>query len=316
MSKSKWNPQDLEKLYTLRQEGLTWEELTEHFPGKTANALRKAFYNTMRSPTPVAPTLPKILILDIETAPMEARVWGLFNQNISLESVLKHTAIISWAAKWRGSDKVMYFDNRNKKDARDDKELCEGIHSLMQEADVIIWHNGDKFDKGKLYYRFAVHKLPEPGLYKSIDTLKIAKSKFYFDSNKLAHLTKLFCKKHVKLDHRKFPGNELWNQCLAGNLEAWKEMEDYNKVDVLALEELYFDHLAAYDTQSVNFSVYSTDFTFRCNCGSDDIRPIKGKFYVTKSKSKFQIYRCSRCGKLHRDSKNLLIKDKRDSMKV
>ena len=41
---SKWNQDELQRLITLRQEGKTWDELTEYFPECSANALRKTFY--------------------------------------------------------------------------------------------------------------------------------------------------------------------------------------------------------------------------------------------------------------------------------
>jgi hypothetical protein len=312
MSKTKWDNKDLEKLIKLRSEGLTWNEIQEHFSGVTPNGLRKAFYRTMRSEVK-QPVLPKILILDIETAPMEVRVWGLFNQNIGLESVLKHTSVLSFCAKWRGSDEVMYFDNRDRKDPRDDSKIIKIVWSLLDEADIVVTHNGEKFDIKKLTSRFSLYQLGDPSSFKNIDTCKLAKAKFGFDSNKLIHLTQLFPLKNKKLDHKKFPGNTLWNGCLAKNIEAWEEMRLYNINDVLSLEELYFDFMAPFDKKAPNFSVYSDNIEFRCNCGSNQFK--KHGFVFTK-KSKFERIICKVCGKEHRSSKNLFNKDKRESLKV
>lgn len=52
-------------------------------------------------------------------------------------------------------------------------------------------------------------------------------------------MTDKLCARFKKSAHKKFPGFELWKQCLARNKEAFKEMEQYNKMDVLSLEELY-----------------------------------------------------------------------------
>jgi len=42
---SKWTETSISRLISLRQkEGLSWDKLTKHFPGFTANALRKTFY--------------------------------------------------------------------------------------------------------------------------------------------------------------------------------------------------------------------------------------------------------------------------------
>jgi len=316
MSKN-WTDEGIAKLTGLRLEGRTWEEVANELE-VSPNCARKAFYRYCRDDAePKGRKLaPKILILDIETAPIEAYVWGLFDQNIGLDMVKTHTTVLSWSAKWRGDDKVMYRDLRNSKDVRDDKELVRIIRDLLDEADVVVTQNGKKFDIKKLNYRFVQHGLTPPSTFKHIDTLQIARSKFGFDSNKLAHLTATLCTKHKKLAHAKFPGFMLWKECLKGNLEAWKEMQQYNEVDVLSLEELYFNHFMAWD-DSTNFSTYSDSFKFRCNCGNDELTLLKGKYHTTK-KSRFQLYRCSNptCGKIHRDSQNLFSKERRSELKV
>ena len=44
--------------------------------------------------------IPKILIFDLETAPMSAYVWGRWNQNINLEATISEWFILCWSAKW------------------------------------------------------------------------------------------------------------------------------------------------------------------------------------------------------------------------
>lgn len=44
MASKHWKDEDIKKLIKLRKEGKTWNELINHFPGLSANALRKAFY--------------------------------------------------------------------------------------------------------------------------------------------------------------------------------------------------------------------------------------------------------------------------------
>lgn len=312
MSKN-WKPEEIEKLTALRLDGNTWGEISEVM-NISANCARKAFYRYNRDDAKPQglKTDPKILILDIETAPMEVYSWGLFDQNIGLNMVKQHSTVLSWSAKWRGDDKVMYRDLRDSDDVRDDKELVRVIRDLLDEADIILTQNGIKFDVKKLNARMVKHGIKPPSSFKHIDTLRIAKSKFGFDSNKLEHMTAQLCTKYKKLSHGKFPGFDLWKHCLAGNMEAWKEMQTYNEVDVLSLEELYFDHFAAWDN-TINFAAYSDDFKFRCNCGNDDL--VKTGFYITK-KSKFQKYKCTECGKEHRDSQNLFSKERRGALKV
>ena len=68
---------------------------------------------------------PRILVLDIETSYLEARVWGLWNNNVALNQIIKDWSILSFAAKWLDEDEIFYMDTRDKEDKRDDKDICE-----------------------------------------------------------------------------------------------------------------------------------------------------------------------------------------------
>ena len=103
----------------------------------------------------------------------------------------------------------------------------------------------------------------------------------------------------------------MWRECLAHNEEAWKEMEVYNKHDVLALEELY-TKLIPWDS-SINFNLYRDNVDHVCKCGSGNL--VKYGFYYT-SAGKYQRYRCKACGAEVRSKDNLFSKDKRKSLLV
>lgn len=310
-----WNDEEIAKLTKLRLDGLTWSEISDEL-GISNNCARKAFYRYNRDEAEPRgrKTGPKVLILDIETLPMEAYAWSMWNNNFGLEQIKQHTTILSWSAKWMGAPEssVMYQDVRNEDNVRNDKNILDQLRSLLDEADITLTQNGINFDLPKINYRLAYHKFKPYTKPKDIDTLKIAKKVFGFDSNKLEHLTEMFCTKYKKSKHKKYPGFSLWKGCLNGEIEAFNEMKEYNKIDVLSLEELYVDHLMPWD-DTLNFSAYSDDYVFRCNCGNDDFE--ERGFYITK-KSKFQKYVCTNCGKEHRDSKNLFSKERRSTLKV
>lgn len=254
---------------------------------------------------------PKVLIFDIETAPILGHVWSLWDNNLGLNQVMTDWHILSWSAKWLhdGPSKVMYKDQRGQKDVTDDSDLLKGIWELLDDADVVITQNGISFDCKKLNARFILNGMAPVGGYKHIDLKRIAAKKFAFTSNKLEYMTSKLCKNHKKLKHSKFPGHELWVECLKGNLEAWKEMEKYNKADVLATEELYYK-LIPWDN-SLNFNIYSEKAEHLCKCGSEDFH--KRGFYYTAT-AKYQKYRCNYCGAEHRDNVNLFSKEKRRSL--
>lgn len=178
---------------------------------------------------------PKVLVADIETSPLLAYVWGLKDQNISLNQIYKDWDIMAWGAKWLRSKEVMYEDTRK----QSERKLLTGMWTLLNEADIIITQNGKSFDSKRLNARFMFHKMTPPSPYRHIDTYLLVKQAADFTSNKLEYLTDKLCTKHKKTSHPKFPGMSLWKECLKGNTEAWEEMKAYNIDDVLSTEELY-----------------------------------------------------------------------------
>lgn len=251
---------------------------------------------------------PKVLLFDIETAPIIAYVWGLWDQNVGLNQIKKDWHVLSWSAKWLGEKEMMYADQRHERDISNDKKILKKMWDLLNEADIVITQNGIKFDVKKLNARFIIHGFKPPSPFKHIDTLRIAKSKFGFSSNRLEYMANTLQTKTKKLSRREFDGFDLWRECLAGNIRAWKEMEVYNKADVLALEQVY-EKLAPWDN-SINFNLYRDSHA--CNCGSKNVR--KNGFFVATA-GKYQRYMCNDCGTWTRGSENLFSKDRRQSLK-
>lgn len=243
----------------------------------------------------------RVLFFDIETAPIQAHVWGLFDQNIGLNQITEDWFILSYAAKFQGEDNIHYIDQRYAEPMSDDRQLLEGIHHLLSECDVIVGHNSDRFDLKKLNARFIRHGFSPLPPKKQIDTLKIAKKYFSFTSNKLEYIAR-FLGKDEKLKHNKFSGHSLWMECLKRNIEAFDEMELYNKQDVIVLEQVY-NELIKYD-HSISLSSIQNENV--CTCGSKLF--FKDGYRYTKT-GKFQLFRCSECGKITRSRDNLLIKD-------
>lgn len=259
---------------------------------------------------------PKVLILDIETTPMEVFVWSLGENYVTLDQVIEETSILSWSAKWLGdpASKIMYQDTRNTKDIRDDSKLIKGMWDLLNEADEIITQNGIRFDEKILNARFNIHGLYMPDSYRHIDILKEGKKHCKFISHKLEYLTDTFCVKYKKLKSKKFPGLSLWKECLDNNPEAWNEMEKYNKHDVLSLEELYTIWVSKGWITGVNYNIYDDSTDFKCAfCGSKKIIE-NGHSY--RETGKFKRYRCAKCKKEVKDRKNVFSKEKRQSLTV
>jgi hypothetical protein len=254
---------------------------------------------------------PKILTLDIETAPIQASVWRLFKENIGINQIEQDWYVLSWAAKWYHEDGVMYEDKSDSWNTEDDSELLKEIWRLLDEADIIITQNGKRFDEKKLNARFLLNDMKPPSSYRHIDTLEIAKRHFGFSSNKLEYMTDKLCKKYKKLKHKNYPGFELWKFCLKGDGLAWKEMQDYNINDVLSLEELY-TILRPWYKAHPNLNLYYSDNEVRCKCGSTNFEH-NGYHYTNLSK--FNRFQCVDCGGEVRDRVNLLPKNKRETLR-
>lgn len=257
---------------------------------------------------------PKILYFDVETAPILGYVWTLWENNLGLEQVKSDWYILAFAAKWADEpvSKIHYFDQRNAKNIEDDRELLKKIWKLLDEADIVIGQNSKQFDIKKLNARFVLNGLPPYSSVKHVDTREVAYKKFGFTSNKLEYMSNKLCTKYKKLKHKKFPGFELWKECLAGNKSAWDEMKRYNLHDVLSTEELY-SKLRPWDN-SINFALYDdTPVSHECGCGSNELHK---NGYCYTSVGKYQRYKCAKCGAEVKDRKNLFSKEKRDSLKV
>ena len=123
---------------------------------------------------------PRVLILDIETAPILACVWKIWDECVGLNQIKQDWHVLSWAARWIDdpAGEVMYRDQRNAKKLEDDKALITPLWHLLDEADVVVTQNGVSFDIRKLNARFILNGMQPPSSYKNVDTLLIAKRRF------------------------------------------------------------------------------------------------------------------------------------------
>jgi len=219
----------------------------------------------------------RILLFDIETTPIEAYVWGLYEQNVIR---VKHEwRILSFAYKWLGEKKI-YFIRAPHNDAHLVKELWK----LFDEADMLVAHNGNRFDFKKVCSRFISYGLTSPSPYKTVDTRLVSRRYFGFNSNKLDDLGE-YLGVGRKVKHEGF---DLWLRCLSGDERAWKTMEKYNKQDVALLEKIYLK------MRPYMVTYHKLVFDGTCqHCGSTDVY-FRGTCRTrTRVGRRFQ---CKKCG--------------------
>lgn len=249
---------------------------------------------------------PRILVVDIETAPIKAYLWNLYSRYTPIDRIIDDSYVIAWSAMWlqetpltgdyeKDKAHVIYRDQRREKDIENDKASMQELRKLIDEADMTLTHNGKQFDHKKLNSRFIINGIHPPSSYRMIDTKDIASKYFGFTSNKLAYLTEKLNKKYKKLDHEAFPGFKLWDECMKGNHKAWEAMKEYNIYDVLSLAELYQEHFKPWDVET-NYFVYQDEVT--CRCGSEDYK--KNGWHYAQTR-KYQRYKCLDCGYEWRD---------------
>lgn len=235
---------------------------------------------------------PRILTLDIETAPLNVYTWGTFDQNVGLNQIKGEWRILSVAWKWLGERKVHFESASLSLDGGVfDMNLMSTVWELLDEADIVVAQNGREFDIKKINARMIQQGFDPYSPIRIIDTMQAAKRHFAFTSNKLEWMGKHIARM-PKEEHRKFPGFELWKECLAGNEAAWREMEKYNKADVLATEALYLK-LRPWIEGHPNVATYGSE-PHRCpKCGGDSLQS-RG-VGVTQT-GRFQRYCCNSCG--------------------
>ncbi len=251
--------------------------------------------------------LPKVLVFDIETAPIKAYIWSVWNTNVSADKIVSEWFMLTWSAKWLFDSNIMSAGLTKKEVLKeDDSRITKGIWDLVDEADILIAHNAKKFDIPKLQTRFLLHKLSPPKPYRQIDTLLVVRREFGFTHNSLNALAKV-----LGLGQKINTNFQLWEDCLKGNKEALKNMETYNKQDVFLLEEVYLA-LLPWIKSHPNVGLYLDSNVSVCSsCGSDQIE--EHGMYITNA-SKFQAYKCKECHAISRSKINCQSKEHRQNL--
>ena len=207
---------------------------------------------------------PRTLFYDIETSLQPVAVFQLKNQDwINPDYILAERHVISICWMWLGEKKVHSVSllddpKRFAKDPHDDKHVLEVFHKVLMEADIIVHHNGDCFDKRYLDTRMLVHGMEPLPPIASVDTYKVAKARFMLNSNKLDYIGGL-----LKVGRKKQTSPGLWMRVLNGERKAIQEMVSYNKQDVLLLRDVFLK-LRPYIPNHINRELFGGTGCPRC----------------------------------------------------
>jgi len=204
----------------------------------------------------------RVLILDIETSPASAFVWGLRDQNIAPGQVIEPSRVLCFAAKWEGDRSVMFYDERSGRE-----HMVEQAWRLLDEADIVVGYNHVRFDIPHLQREMVELGYGPPSDWVDIDLLAAVRRRFRFLSNKLGAVTDV-----LGLGAKDDPGGfDTWRGVLAGDEKAWRRMKRYNKQDVQITENLY-DYLKPW-LNLPHAGLFSGKMTACAACGSSKLTP-------------------------------------------
>jgi predicted RNA-binding Zn-ribbon protein involved in translation (DUF1610 family) len=201
--------------------------------------------------------------------------------------------MLSFSVKWSGARSVKTHALPDyplyKRDKENDRDLVKDFWRVLNDADIVVAHNGDAFDLKKGNTRFVQHGLRPPAPFKSIDTLKIARRYFKFDSNRLNDLGRSL-RVGRKLPHT---GKHLWFGCMAGHPHSWRIMKRYNARDVLLLERVYLK-LRPWAGNHPDARLYSESPVGCPTCGSAEVHR---RGVTIKLARKYHRFQCKNCGR-------------------
>jgi len=229
----------------------------------------------------------RILTLDIETSPMDCYAWSAWQQNIMPNQIKNPTEMLTWSAKWLGEKKPIYR-------MLDDPDHLTKLHELLDEADMTVGYNHEKFDHRHINREFVINGLPPTRPLPMVDMLKVVKKRFQFPHNRLDYVAAQI------LGERKLEtgGFDLWPAFMAREPKALATMKKYNIKDVVLTEILYM-HLRAWVPNHPNVGDFDVQFsdeyqTYTCECcGSHKVsleRPRRTRCFA------IGVVKCGSCG--------------------
>lgn len=229
----------------------------------------------------------KRLFFDIETSPMIVYTWRTgYQLTIPTDNIIQDWKIICISYGWEEDDEVhtLTWDEN-----LDDKQMLIEFIEIANKADELVAHNGDRFDISKIRTRCIKHRIPMFPNYRTLDTLKKAKSGFKFDSNRLDYIAK-YLGVAAKLQHEGF---NMWVKCLQGDKEALTDMVKYCEMDIIVLQDV-FAVMQNYIKHNMHNGVINGTFKYACpNCGGET--PTYLKANITATGTYKRLMQCNNC---------------------
>jgi hypothetical protein len=245
---------------------------------------------------------PIITTLDLETRPTEAYVWGLFDQRVALNQIIRPGGIILVAAQEVGKK----VHSRAEWDGGGWEAMMRWAWDVCDRTDYLVGYNSIGFDVKHLQAAWAELGMTPPSPWRNIDLLRTVRANFQWPSKKLE-----FVCRQLGVSHKTDPGGfSTWADILNGDdkarVAAQKRMRKYAENDVKITTEL-FERLRPWIT-GINIPLVDGTGEERpacTNCGGENIIRKGTAFTNTTS---YKRYVCTDCGKWLRARKSESLK--------
>lgn len=227
----------------------------------------------------------RLLVVDIETRPMESRHWGIWGQNISISQIQRPDGLLCFAGQFVGERKVHFASQWGD----GERAMVRAAHRLFDEADVVMGWNSDKFDIPWFERCFIEQKLAQPSPFKRYDLMKVVKRHARLPSYKLD-----FVAKWLGVGQKlRTGGYDLWGDVLAGVEKAQDKMRRYNIQDTKLTGEVYAElNRRGWASPPVNASILGGHVCPHCE--SDRLQARGYELTATRRYRKWQCLDCRR----------------------
>lgn len=238
---------------------------------------------------------PRILIWDIESSFNAVLAFQLRQDGyIPHQNIIQERHLYCIGYKWFGerqihSISILDDPKRFKKDHHDDYYVVSEFRKVLEEADIQVYHHGNKFDMPMFNARMAFHGFPPLPKLATIDTKQVASKHFKFNSNRLDYLGKFLGYKG-KMENP----SDLWIDAYHGDVTAIKHMVKYCKQDIDITEFVYKTLAPFMRVQNVNMNMFLEGA--RCPstaCGSTNLQ---WRGYNRTRTNKYRRFQCNECG--------------------
>lgn len=236
----------------------------------------------------------RTLLIDIERTPNVVHRWDLRDPSpTSLDQLIEPARMLCFAALWLDEKKPVFHAGDG---------MVEEARGLLNEADIVVGFNSNRFDLPVINGEIAMAGLSPPSPYLKVDVYRESRKAFLFPSHKLDYILKTF-QLRGKVKHE---GHPLWVKCMEGDKSAWDRMRRYNIGDVVRLKPAYLTIRPWMKSHPNLALIQGKDGCPRCGSGR-----LQKHGYAYTSVGKFQRYLCVRCGYCCRTGRRLAGSDVR-----